>query len=264
MNTNDDEIFAEAKPFTVINVGTEEVPIDSISLHPMNANEGDMDAIESSILELGLYKRIIVNKSSRLIVAGNHTYKAACKMGAETIPVEWIDVDEETELAILLRDNKTARSGRDNPQKVLDILAKIKASSPKKEALSGYKRRDINEIIEDIKKAAQPKSTGEMLSLVNICIEDPLHAVEKGDVFSLSGRHHLICASVITDHEQWVPYLKNKGKETLFCPHPGVFVPLTIKANNYDLVMVQPSPYISGHILDRYGEVFGESSIVRA
>jgi hypothetical protein len=46
----------------------------------------------------------------------------------------------------------------------------------------------------------------------------------------------------------------------LFCPYPGVFVPFGERAKDHVLVMVQPDPYIAGHILDRFTEVFGQRS----
>ena len=49
-------------------------------------------------------------------------------------------------------------------------------------------------------------------------------------------------------------YLPLLNSGDLFLPYPGPFVPLSIKAGNNRLVMVQPDPYIAGHILDRCKE----------
>jgi hypothetical protein len=252
---------SESSEVRFIVTHSEEVPVESIQCHPMNANEGDVDEIAKSISELGMYAKITVNKPTGYIVKGNHTYQAVVKNKAKKIHIDWIDVDEPTELAILLRDNYTARKGKDDPKKVLAILERIKEKSPGQESKTGYQTRDVKSILEDIKKQDAPKSIGEMLGLTNICIEDPEHVVEKGEIYKLSSRHYLIIASVIDEHDKWVPFLSGKGATTLFCPNPGVFVPLTIKADVYDLVMAQPDIYIAGHILDRYAEVHGEDSI---
>lgn len=99
---------------------------------------------------------------------------------------------------------------------------------------------------------------GNLLGLINVTVADPSHVVAEGQSFLLSGRHHLVCTSVIDGWPIWMPLLKDGS---LFCPYPGVFVPFCVKAKTNDLVMVQPDGYIAGHILDRYNEVHGDDSI---
>lgn len=88
---------------------------------------------------------------------------------------------------------------------------------------------------------------------MDISIEEPRTKVEPGQVIKL-GEHVLICASVMDDWPLWSPYLQ---EGCLFMPYAGPFVPLSEKANEYRLVMVQPEPYIAGYIVDRYQEVHG-------
>lgn len=102
------------------------------------------------------------------------------------------------------------------------------------------------------------RSDGSLLERVNITIADPTHVVETGDVWSV-GPHLLICVEVLTEWETWVPYLD--GEDCIFAPYPGAFVPLTLKAEEKRLVMVQPDKYIAGHILDRYSEIYGEGEV---
>lgn len=99
---------------------------------------------------------------------------------------------------------------------------------------------------------------GRLLELVNVTIQDPKHQPAAGSHYILSGRHHLFCASVIEDWPIWGPHLVDGS---LFAPYPGVFVPFSVKAAKHSLVMVQPDPYIAGHILDRYQEVHGKKAI---
>jgi hypothetical protein len=49
----------------------------------------------------------------------------------------------------------------------------------------------------------------------------------------------------------------------LFAPYPGSFVPLTVKGEEHELIMVQPDAYIAGHILDQYVTAKGEGSVSR-
>lgn len=104
-------------------------------------------------------------------------------------------------------------------------------------------------------------SDGSLLSLLNITIDEPRHAVESGDVWSV-GPHVLIVAEVVTEWHLWSKYLT--GENVIFAPYPGPFVPMTIKADNASrVVMVQPDKYIAGHILDHYEEINGADTVVK-
>lgn len=104
------------------------------------------------------------------------------------------------------------------------------------------------------------KSDGSLLSLLDVTIGEPRHEVLQGEVWRLE-RHILICCEVLTEWSLWKPYLDEDNM--IFAPYPGVFIPLTLKADEHTLLMVQPDPYIAGHILDRFEEVNGEKNISR-
>lgn len=108
-----------------------------------------------------------------------------------------------------------------------------------------------------IEQEADPDK-GKLLELVNVTIADPKHKVERLDHYVLSDTHHMLCVSVITDWAIWRPLLV---EHSLFCPYPGVFVPFASKAKKHTLIMIQPDPYIAGHILDRWVEAHGKKSI---
>lgn len=100
-------------------------------------------------------------------------------------------------------------------------------------------------------------SDGSLLAMLEVTIDDPRHKVEPGQVWQL-GNHVLICCNVLTEWEQWRSYLKDG---VMFAPYAGPFVSLSLKASKFNMVMVQPDPYIAGHILDRYEEIEGEEAI---
>jgi nitroreductase len=90
-----------------INSMTAEVDIKLLKPHADNVNQGDVGAIVESIQRNGFYGRIVVNKRNNHILAGNHRYLAAKNLGFETIPVEYVDIDERDEVRLLLVDNRT-------------------------------------------------------------------------------------------------------------------------------------------------------------
>jgi hypothetical protein len=85
---------------------TQELPIDSVEPFYRNAREGDIGAICESLSMLGQFRPIVVNRRTREILVGNHTWAAAKALNWKTIAVSWVDVDEETATRIVLVDNR--------------------------------------------------------------------------------------------------------------------------------------------------------------
>lgn len=102
-------------------------PIENVKQHPENDNNGDVDEIVASMLKNGVYRPIVANKGTGYIVAGNHTYLALLELGAQFVPVTWIDVDEATELRILVGDNQIASLARREAQRSRQLLERINA-----------------------------------------------------------------------------------------------------------------------------------------
>lgn len=103
------------------------------------------------------------------------------------------------------------------------------------------------------------QSDGSLLELVEVTIAEPRHQVEHGQVWRLD-EHVLIIAEVLTEWQRWKDYLNGN---VIFAPYPGPFIPLTLKAEESRLVMVQPDTYIAGHILDQYENVKGAGRVKR-
>lgn len=56
-----------------------------------------------------MYRPVYVQSSTGFVLAGNTTYAVCMRLGAERIPVIWLDIDDVTALRILLGDNQLAR-----------------------------------------------------------------------------------------------------------------------------------------------------------
>lgn len=70
--------------------------------------ERNMEAITDSLREFGQYKPIVIQKSTRRILAGNARYEALKKLGVQDIACVEADVDNITATRIALTDNRTA------------------------------------------------------------------------------------------------------------------------------------------------------------
>jgi len=119
----------------------ETVGINEINVHPMNPREGDIGSIIESLNKMGQYRPIVVNRTTRHIVSGNHTYQAAVQLGWEKIAVHWIDVDAIEEIKILIVDNRTSDLATYDPQELNKLLTTTNLTG------TGFSPEEVAEIL---------------------------------------------------------------------------------------------------------------------
>jgi ParB/Sulfiredoxin domain len=83
------------------------VPIDDVEEWPGNPRRGNEEMIARSLDEFGQQKPIVVQASSKRIVAGNHTRKGAKRNGWTHIAAVVEEMDDATAEDYLLADNKS-------------------------------------------------------------------------------------------------------------------------------------------------------------
>lgn len=115
-------------PLRFHDLSVEMVPITAVGQHPENPNNGEVDAIAASIEVNGYYSPVVVQRSTGRILAGNHRYVALLDLGANEIPVIYVDVDDEAALRILLADNRTAALARIDDALLTPLLDRLAAS----------------------------------------------------------------------------------------------------------------------------------------
>lgn len=105
--------------------------INTLNPYPGNARRGNVDLIANSLAHLGQYRPIVVNigdtepSLTRTILAGNHTYQAAKKLGWKEIDVHFVDVDADTAKRIVLVDNKANDASTYETQELVDLLESL-------------------------------------------------------------------------------------------------------------------------------------------
>jgi ParB-like chromosome segregation protein Spo0J len=114
------------------------VEIDEVRPWHKNAREGDIGVLSESLRINGQYKPILVQASSKKIIAGNHTWRAARALKAEQIAVLFLDVTDNEAERIVLVDNRTS----DLASYDFDILREQLESIPSLEG-TGYTPEDI-------------------------------------------------------------------------------------------------------------------------
>lgn len=102
------------------------VPIETVTLHPNNPRVGDVEAVAASLKRFGQMRPILIQASTRYVVAGNHLLRAARSLGWTELAVVVVDIDDAT--AYLLADNRTSDLGGYDERLLAAILAEAAAA----------------------------------------------------------------------------------------------------------------------------------------
>lgn len=98
------------------------IRLDQLRPRKGNPRRGNIDAIAESLERNGQYRPVVVNKPTGEILAGNHTYAAAKRLGWTNIAATFVDVDEDQAARIVLADNRTGDLGDYDDTLLLDML----------------------------------------------------------------------------------------------------------------------------------------------
>lgn len=104
------------------------VPIDSLRKLDNNPRIGDIDAIVASYGEFGQVKPIVVRPNgdgTSTILAGNHQYEAALRLGWNEIAVVAMEADDARAIAFAIADNRTNELGHTDDAILHSIMGDI-------------------------------------------------------------------------------------------------------------------------------------------
>lgn len=116
----------------------ERVPCASLTFYPHNPRLHDVAMIAESLRENGLYRPLVVQTSTRFVLAGNGTLEAALSLGWTEIDAVFIDCADIRARKIVLADNKTADAGSYSADDLANLLLSLDDLSG-----TGYSASDL-------------------------------------------------------------------------------------------------------------------------
>lgn len=125
----------------MIRVQADSVAIDTLTPHPDNARRGNLEVISDSLSRHGQYRPIVAQKSSGVILAGNHTWRAAKSLGWTHVAVTWLDVDDAQGRRVLIADNRASDVATYNNEGLLAVLKSLPVLDG-----TGYDAYDIEKL----------------------------------------------------------------------------------------------------------------------
>ncbi len=125
--------------------------VDMDTLSPLGGNprHGNVEAIMSSYTEFGQIKPIVVRPNldgTSTIIAGNHQYQAAKRLGWDKIAAVQYHVDDKRALAFALADNRTMELGYSEPELLNEIITEINEFYPELIEGLGWDEYEVAEI----------------------------------------------------------------------------------------------------------------------
>ena len=191
-------------------------PINQLTLLPGNPRRGDVDAVKASLERFGQRKPIVVRKSDRVVIAGNHTLQAAQALGWSEIAVVWVDDDDAMSKAFALADNRTAELGDYDEDALAALIGEVGALDPELLEATGWDSKSVSELLATM-QTELPVDVDD--------IPDEVPAISKlGDVWLL-GEHRVMCGDSISDDD--VAVLMNGIKANMAFTDPPYGVAYT-------------------------------------
>jgi ParB-like chromosome segregation protein Spo0J len=191
-------------------VGHREEAPDNLTANPLNFRrhpKEQLNALKGSMKELGWIKTVIVNKRSGYVLDGHARVEEAIRQGLPSIPVTYVDLDEnEEKLALAVLDPITELAYRDDETLKL-LLEQANASD-----------QDLKDFLLTLN--AQEAESGLLPTADEDDVpETPKKAITKlGDLIIL-GNHRLLCGDA-TKIENIDKLMSSKKADMVFTDPP--------------------------------------------
>lgn len=165
--------------------------VDIATLVPLDNNprRGNVEAIMSSYAEFGQIKPIVVRPNgdgTSTVIAGNHQFEAAKRLGWDKIAVVEYDVDDKRAIAFALADNRTMELGYTEPELLNEFVLEISDYYPELMDGLGWDEFDIAEIEQkSIRESHQVVDGGDyrppVITNPNASFDDPEEITDEED-----------------------------------------------------------------------------------
>lgn len=158
-------------------------PLSDLIEHPDNPRHGDEAAIDESMAAHGFYGAVLAQASTNQIIAGNHRARVARRRGESSVPVLFLDVDDDQARRLLLVDNRTNDTATYDNTELVRLLGEIDRTEIGL-AGTGYEDDDLALLLAQLETpAADEEPSTEW--------DAPAHT-RSGDLWLL-GEHRLVC-----------------------------------------------------------------------
>lgn len=131
------------------------VPIGDLRPMERNPRRGDVEAVMRSFDRFGQRKPIVARTGTGEIIAGNHAFMAAKRLGWAEIAVVFVDDDDTTAKAFALADNRTSELGGWDNEMLAEIISEVLADDQALLEAASYQQSDLEKLIAETTAEAE-------------------------------------------------------------------------------------------------------------
>jgi ParB-like chromosome segregation protein Spo0J len=125
--------------------------------HPDNPRVHDDAVIQSSMKDHGIIDVCVVQREGRRLLSGHGRWENALTLGADTVPVLWVDCDDAEAEEIMLVLNRAADRASYDSRGLAAILARVRDSG-REVSRTGWSDDDLAQFVARITKRDEPPS----------------------------------------------------------------------------------------------------------
>lgn len=271
---------------------TDYIDVEALVPDPRNPKNHADDDLDGSLERWGYTEQVLIDERTGMLSAGHGRRELVLRAKARhdnpvegeelpevpdgiivdadgrwLMPVQrgWSSANDVEALAYLVASNRlTEKGGWDQAAHVAALEQVVAESAAGLEGV-GYTPAEYEALIAEAQAAEVDPEKSALLAAADVTVGEPQHRVAKGDGYTLTTEsgivHRLECVDLMTGHDRWAQHL---GPGVLFLPYPGPFITLAARFDSTPTLMVQPEPYLAGHILDKWAALRGEAGIVKA
>lgn len=177
-------------------------------------NKGAIEHVAESIKRFGFASPIIARAEDKTIIAGHTRYEAAKKLGLDSVPVRYLDLDPADSRLLALADNKIGEIAEWDEEKLEKVMQELLEEGLSLDGL-GWNDDELSKIVDELKQeeiqedeVPEPDEEGEPDSKL-------------GEVYQL-GEHRLICGDS-TLSETWDKLMQGEKADIVFTDPPYGF-----------------------------------------
>jgi DNA modification methylase len=206
-------------PAVVPDLVIELVPIERLHFDPANPrriDDAELDALERSMRTFGVVQPVLARREGGTVIGGHQRLVAARRLGMATVPVIWLDLDQERSRLLNLALNRIG--GTWDEQLLARLLGDLALVPALDLSLSGFADDEIAATLKRL-DAREKKERPESFDLDEAYEEatrQPRTAA--GDLWAL-GDHRLLCGDA-TDPDAIARALDGKPATMLFTDPP--------------------------------------------
>lgn len=128
------------------------VPLSKLTPHPANPNQGDSGLVGELLEANGFAGAVLAQEATGILIDGEHRLIAAAQHGMDTIPVLWLDVDDDGRDRLLASLNESVRRGINDEAKLVALLRGL-AVTPKGLAGTAFDGDDLDALVARLEPA---------------------------------------------------------------------------------------------------------------